>query len=225
MKRLTNIAGLSAEAVDELSARLDASPDAASAANLRKGQFIFPAEADGMACVVKVYFHRTVQHRLASALGAGNADRYVSICERLAAHGVPVPKPLLLVRRGAGFLPDRTLLAMSRFEGRMLLDELPAIEEDAERSAVLVPKVAGLIRGMVRARVVHRDLSSKNILIDDDGGLMLIDFDSSRTHLGGEAGFREKHGRDLANFVFTCRLAPRFAEAVMEALRSEPTER
>jgi tRNA A-37 threonylcarbamoyl transferase component Bud32 len=216
---------ISDQAALELCRYLDTPVDEATTVNSCKQQYIFETTADGIPTIAKVYHHRTLPHRLASALRSGNAERYARACTNLATHGVNVPEPILIAKRGSGLLPDRVLLAMTRLPGRMLLEELSAIEGDPDRIRRLVPNLHRLFDSLRQARIVHRDLSSKNILISDTDDLMLIDFDSSRTYRGTNSSFERKHLRDIENFTSTCSLAPRLAQAMREALDHNRSQR
>jgi RIO-like serine/threonine protein kinase len=221
MLRIHNIGGISAAAVRGLCAMLDEDPGKACAANIRKSQYIYQTEADGVPLFVKVYFHRTLPHRFAAWLNHANADRYADSCLHLATRGIIVPRPVLIARRGAGPLPDRTLLAMTGVEGAMLLDSLPAIENDPARIARLADGIADLFRRLGEAGVIHRDFNTKNILLSNDGHLALIDFDFARRYRSRGAAFRRKHRREIHSFVASCRLSPGLAAAVISRLETE----
>jgi len=221
MLRIHNIGGISEAAVCGLCAFFDEDPGKACAANPRKSQYVYRSEADGVPLFVKVYFHRTLAHRLASWLNHANADRYAETCLHLATRGIAVPRPVLVARRGAGPLPDRTLLAMTGVEGAMLLESLPAIENDPARIESLADGIADLFKRLGEAGVIHRDLNTKNILQADDDRLSLIDFDFARRHRTPGAAFRRKHRREIGSFVASCRLSPGLAAAVVSRLETE----
>jgi RIO-like serine/threonine protein kinase len=221
MLRIHNIGGLSPEAIRGLCAFLDEDPTRACAANIRKSQYVYQSAADGVPLFVKVYFHRTWPHRLAAWLNHANADRYADSCLQLVTRGITVPKPVLIARRGAGLIPDRTLLAMTGVEGDMLLNSLPAIENDPARIELLADAIADLFKRIGKAGVIHRDLNTKNILLTDDGRLALIDFDFARCYRSQGAAYRRKHRREIRSFVASCRASPGLASAVISRLETE----
>lgn len=203
----------------ELARFLDNPTDDFCARNLNKGQFIYLKEIEGRRMVVKVFLHKTFHHRLAAWIHQSNADRYERACLILGRLGVSVPEPLLILKSGC-FFPERTLFAMGRVEGRMLLELLPEIAADPERIAVLAPRIAGLILVLRQAGLIHRDLNTKNILVTPENQVSLIDFDFTRRPLGGKVAFLKKHRRDIQTFASTCGPATGLATAVLALVDS-----
>lgn len=214
MRRVRNIAGLSGETVRSLESHLAAEPATAWVTNVRKGQYVNLLEADGREWVVKTYFHKTWQHRLVSLLGMANADRYVKTCHSLAAAGVTVPEPALVMKLGRGPLPDATLMVMGKLPGDMLVNRLRNIEADPERLRDVAAKVASVIRALRRSRIAHRDLNAKNFLVTPDDRVSLIDFDFASSHLFPSPTFRRRHRRDMQTFLTHCGPDSPFAREV-----------
>jgi tRNA A-37 threonylcarbamoyl transferase component Bud32 len=204
MRRVRNIAGLSEATIRSLESHLDAEPATAWVTNLRKGQYVNLLEADGREWVVKTYFHKTWQHRLVSMLGMANADRYVKTCHALAAAGVTVPTPALVMKRGDGPLPGATLMVMERLPGDMLVNHLSAIEADPARMQDIARKIAAVISALRRSRIAHRDLNAKNFLVTKDNRVSLIDFDFASRHAYASPVFRRRHRRDVRTFLNHC---------------------
>ncbi len=221
MRRVGNIAGLSAEAIRALEPMLDAEPATAWVTNVRKGQYVNLAEAGGRQLVIKTYFHNSWTHRLASFLGMANADRYVKACRVLAAAGVTVPAPALVMKLGAGPLPHGTLMAMDKLPGDMLVNQLDAIQSDPARLNDIAAKVAAIILTLRRTRVAHRDLNAKNLLVTPDNRVSLIDFDFATCHRLPTPVFRRRHRRDISTFLNHCGKDSPFAAEVMRRLDSE----
>lgn len=220
MRRVRNIAGLAAASVRGLEAYLAAEPATAWVTNVRKAQYVNLSTVEGREMVVKSYFHKTWKHRFVSFLGLANADRYVRACRVLAATGVAVPAPALVMKLGPGILPHATLLVMERLPGEMLVTHLKAIEADPARLADIAAKVAGILRGLHRAKVAHRDLNAKNILVTPDNRVSLIDFDFATCYPFRGRSFRRRHARDLGTFFNHCGADSVFAREVRRFLEN-----
>lgn len=214
MMRIDNRGGLDEKGISSLLPYLSISPDAALAANPRKNQSVFESTLGEKAVIVKKYVHRAFKHRLASFIGQSNADRYSSIAEFLFEKGLPVPRPVVILKSGRGLLPEQTLFAMERADGAMLSRMLPDLENDPAAIRILVEKVSHLIRGLREAGVIHRDLNTKNFLVSEGYEVTLIDFDAASRPRRRGPDFIRRHERDISNFLSTCHGAPRFAAAV-----------
>lgn len=187
-------------------------------ANPFKHRYVFPLEADGRNLIVKVYHHGSLHYRLAAWLGVSHADRYYQHATRLAKAGVAVPEPVMLMKWGPRGLPHQTLFVMAYVDGREMAEILAEIEKSPARIETIASQVAGLIAGLKRAGVSHRDLNVKNFLISPDDKVTLIDLDSASHHGPGGASFARRHRRDIDSFLTASRSAPAFAAAVAKKL-------
>ncbi|MDF3059535.1 MAG: Lipopolysaccharide kinase (Kdo/WaaP) family [Rariglobus sp.] len=188
-------------------------------ANPFKHRYVFPLEADGQNLIVKVYHHGSLHYRLAALLGWSHADRYYRHATRLAAANVAVPGPIMLMKWGPRNLPHQTLFVMEYVDGREMTELLAEIEQSDERIKKVASQVAGLIDGLSRARVSHRDLNVKNFLVSPDDTVTLIDLDSASYHRSGGRTFARKHRRDIQSFLTASRGAPKFSAAVASKLK------
>jgi tRNA A-37 threonylcarbamoyl transferase component Bud32 len=218
MKRVENLAGLDAAAIADLEAYLEKSPKQAAVTNPRKGQALFKATIQGRPLIVKQYSHRARHHRLASFCGQGNADRYCAIAQYLQRAGLPVPTPILVLKAGAGLLPERSLYVMESVDGDMLNQQLHELDADSERVAIVARKVADLMLQLREVGVIHRDLNTKNFLLSPENALHLIDFDHASFHRIRGKRFVRRHQRDIETFLSTCVDGPKLAAAVRSSL-------
>lgn len=218
MMRIHNVGNLDASEISSLCEYLSKSPDEALVTNRRKNQYVFKTISEGKPLIVKQYLHLNLHHRLASLIGQSNADRYCSLAHFLRDLGVPVPKPLSIVRTGRGLLPEQTLYAMEHVEGSMLSTILLELETNSARMKLLAEKVARLILCLRQAGVVHRDLNTKNFLVSPLDEMTLIDFDHASRHRPQSSRFMRRHQKDIQNFLSTCHGAPRFAAEVASHL-------
>lgn len=102
-----------------------------------------------------------------------NARREFALLRELHARGLPVPRPLGLERRGAGFE-----VAMERIEGETLLERCG--DADPAGSAELAHRLGRLLARLQRAGLDHPDIHARNVLVRPDGELVAIDFHAAR---------------------------------------------
>jgi serine/threonine protein kinase len=109
---------------------------------------------------------------------------------------------------------------MERLPGEMLVTQLKAIEADPARLADIAAQVAGILRGLHRAKVAHRDLNAKNILVTPDNRVSLIDFDFATCYPFRGRAFHRRHARDLRTFFTHCGADSVFAREVRRFLET-----
>lgn len=218
MKAVRNPGSLDAAAIEELADFLHKSPEAAVVRNPRKNQSLFTANVQGRPLIAKQYVHCALKHRLASFCGQSNADRYCSISAYLRDRGLPVPAPVLLLKSGRGLLPERSLYVMESVDGEMLQRQLPALEADPERLAIVARKVVELILKLREVGVIHRDLNTKNFLLSPENEIQLIDFDHASRQAKQTRAVLKRHQRDIETFLSTCGDSPKLAESVRSLL-------
>lgn len=99
----------------------------------------------------------------------------------LCRRGLPVPTPVAarVVRDGVIYRGD--LITVCVPAARPLADWL----SDQALSAAIWRTVGATIARFHRAGVYHHDLNARNILLDADGAITLIDFDKSRLRSPG----------------------------------------
>ncbi|WP_421718294.1 3-deoxy-D-manno-octulosonic acid kinase [Algiphilus sp.] len=98
------------------------------------------------------------------------------LLEKLHAGGLPVPAPVAAgVWRGRG-----------TYRGALLMEQIRAVRAlrevlaEAPQLPAFWNAVGVLIARLHRLRVHHPDLNVTNLLVDDHGGLHIIDFDRAR---------------------------------------------
>ncbi|MGK5683398.1 diguanylate cyclase [Actinoplanes sp. URMC 104] len=114
------------------------------------------------------------------ASGPMRRRREHALLERLA--GVPG-----VVRLARWTHPDAALLADEG--GRTLAYAVAAREIDPAGVPRLAHRLAHIIAGVHARGVVHKDINPANILLDDRGSPVLVDFDASALFTENQAGF------------------------------------
>jgi len=102
--------------------------------------------------------------------------REFDVMASLYEFGLPVPRPLAALCEHHGIISSGALIT-ARIEGaQALADVLPGDRSSAE----LWSDVGQCIRHFHRAGVWHADLNARNILLDAQSRVFLIDFDRAR---------------------------------------------
>ena len=119
----------------------------------------------GRDAILKQREPRTWRHPdLDARLTKSRMSAEVRLLRRLHLHGSPVPE-LLAVDSSAGWM------VTSRVPGGPLFEHLRNGGE-----ASMLEDLGGIIRTIHEAGISHGDLTTHNILWDDEGGLSIIDF-------------------------------------------------
>jgi 3-deoxy-D-manno-octulosonic acid kinase len=108
------------------------------------------------------------------------------VLERLVAAGLPVPAPLAADVRRRGLVYTGGLITRRIPDALPLADLLP---DDTAHDG-LWRRVGACVRRFHDAGLVHADLNARNILVDGQGSVFLIDFDRARIRPGARARFR-----------------------------------
>lgn len=98
----------------------------------------------------------------------------------LATHGLPVPDPLAAMTLRSGPFYTGSLLTRRLETAETLADLLPACHQDIP----MWRDVGACIRRFHDFGLVHADLNARNILVDAEGRVFLIDFDRARISRG-----------------------------------------
>jgi 3-deoxy-D-manno-octulosonic acid kinase len=109
--------------------------------------------------------------------------REFRILEKLAVLNLPAPRPVAAICRRHGFTSTGALITLEIPNARPLEEVLPGLDANAWRT------VGACIRKFHQHGVVHLDLTVRNILIQEGGGIFVIDFDRARIHLGATRAF------------------------------------
>lgn len=111
--------------------------------------------------------------------------REFAILSRLYEQGLPVPRPVAALCEHKGLVASGSIMTMRIEAAQTLADLLPAGDgpmlagDDWQR-------VGGCIRRFHRAGAWHADLNARNILLDGDMQVYVIDFDRGRLTRGAE---------------------------------------
>ncbi len=93
---------------------------------------------------------------------------------------LPVPRPVAALCEHHGFLSTGALITGLIPNAKTLADLLPAKQADTDRSATFWGRIGKCIRQFHDAGVWHADLNARNIMLDDQLKVFLIDFDRAR---------------------------------------------
>ena len=131
------------------------------------------------------------------------------ILEQLSGEGLPVPEPLAALARRRGMFYTGSLLTR-KIAGALPLADL--MVEKSERPR-LWRRTGRCIRRFHDRGVVHADLNARNILVDLEDRIFLIDFDRARIAPGREDAYQRNMKRLKRSFQ---KLWPRAIAGRME---------
>ena len=94
--------------------------------------------------------------------------------------GLPVPKPVAALCEFHAIISSGKLMTARISSARTLADVLPGNNDSYDLDEGLWESVGKCIRRFHDAGVWHADLNARNILLDDDSQVFLIDFDRAR---------------------------------------------
>ena len=98
----------------------------------------------------------------------------------LYKQGLPVPRPVAALCEHFGLISSGSIMTMRISSAQTLADILPGNPGSPELDAVFWGSVGKCIRQFHNAGVWHADLNARNILLDDELRVFLIDFDRAR---------------------------------------------
>lgn len=141
------------------------------------------------------------RHYLWTGLERTRAFREMHLTAELHELGLPVPRPLAASVTCHGLTYEASLITVRIVGARALADLL--LSDDADPA--LLERVGATVRRFHDAGLDHVDLNARNLLVDSQGKVWLIDLDRCRRRPSGkwqEANL-ERLQRSLAKFDAT----------------------
>ena len=89
-----------------------------------------------------------------------------------------------------------------------------------DRLAVCMPRVAEQVNRLINAGILHVDLHPGNVLIEEDGGVFLVDFDKAHHVAYERSALRDLYLRRWRRAVIKHSLSPLLVELLSLYLRS-----
>jgi 3-deoxy-D-manno-octulosonic acid kinase len=103
--------------------------------------------------------------------------REFDILARLSGQGLPVPRPLAALCEHRGLISTGSIITARIAGARTLADFFPGNRSGPEPDAAFWQSVGKCIRQFHNAGAWHADLNARNILLDDEMRVHLVDFD------------------------------------------------
>ncbi len=133
----------------------------------------------------------TVALKLFRRSGDADADISSQVAQRILREGqllARVRHPNVLLVHGAGVHDDTVGLWMEYIDGKTLEELLEVQGRFSAREASLIGiKLCGALAAVHGAGVIHRDVKAQNVIREEGGRIVLMDFGSGRD-LGGQMG-------------------------------------
>jgi 3-deoxy-D-manno-octulosonic acid kinase len=131
-------------------------------------------------------------------LSASRPFRELAVLSLAGARGVPVPEVLGASSTRAGLFRHRGRIVTRLVpESRTLPAFIREKRDESRRVEDVLKKAGAAIKAMHDAGIYHADLNMNNILVTDQGRIVLIDFDNARTLDGMSAARRAANLRRL----------------------------
>ena len=113
-------------------------------------------------------------------LRLGKARHAIRMAFLLEISGIPTPRVAAAGRRLVGGVVERSYVVTERVPGGSHVDRaLCALEGEARQG--LLRATGELVGRLHREGLAHRDLKAGNLLVADDGSLVLVDLDGVRS--------------------------------------------
>ena len=110
--------------------------------------------------------------------------REYRILSALYELGLPVPQPIAAICQHHGFISTGKIITARILSAQTLADTLPGKIRNSDIIDDLWGNVGKCIRRFHDAGVWHADLNARNILLDEESQVFLIDFDRARIRPG-----------------------------------------
>lgn len=193
--------------------QLERLPEEAEVLLDRRGQTLYHFRTAGLELVSKHYRLERFATRLLALLGQSRAARSHRNGLRLLAAGVRTPRPYFHLTVG-GILPRSAVLVTAFQQGRQLPDYLGDHPESQPR---LIEQLTTLTTTLQANRLSHGDYHAKNILVDGDEDLIIVDLDGVRSH-SVTFRLRRRYLRDRQRMIGSLKDFPNFARQLDAAL-------
>ena len=115
-----------------------------------------------------------------SSVSRSRPFREYHLLAALHEQGLPVPRPIAALCEHRWFISTGAIMTARISAARTLADLLPGNNDGADTDSGLWASVGRCIRRFHEAGVWHADLNARNILLDADLDVYLIDFDRAR---------------------------------------------
>ena len=134
------------------------------------------------------------QAYLFSTVSRSRPFREFKLLAMLFEQGLPVPGPIAALCEFHGFVSTGAIIMTRIAHAQTLADVLPVSKGEPVHDAGVWASVGKCIRRFHDAGVWHADLNARNILLNDESKVFLIDFDRARFTPGkavnGEANLK-----------------------------------
>lgn len=169
-----------------------------SATRLKAGNTatVIRTQIAGQDVVIKRYNIKNWRHALSRCWRASRARHSWRNANLLAFIGINTPKPLAFIEKRYGWFRATAYFICEYVEAEELLDcyqhRAPLPHEMQQISAIFQ-----LLR---KARISHGDMKAQNLLLTEDGKVLLIDLDAMK-ECSSEQQADKMHQRDVSRFI------------------------
>ncbi|KAJ2865097.1 serine/threonine-protein kinase bud32 [Coemansia asiatica] len=177
---------------------------------------VYKTEISGRPVVAKQRFSKTYRHPdLDRKLTRGRMNQEARSLKRCLDNGILVPQVVRVDK-------DASTLFIEYIEGQTLKEWILGNDDEAKESEFM-KEAGGILHRMHANNIVHGDLTTSNILVDDKGQLVLIDFGLSQISAMAEDKAVDLYVLERA-FISTHPNSEKLFALVLEAYKAENTD-
>jgi len=137
-------------------------------------QRLYSVSLKGQPCIVKERFKKLYRHPdLDAKLTARRSNTEVRIMRKCRQYGLDTPEIYM-------FDADNYRIFMERVAGKTIKDHLRAIDlsdpSNLQIAQELAASIGGVLAKLHTNNIVHGDLTTSNMMLRDNGSLVLLDF-------------------------------------------------
>ena len=175
----------------------------------------------GRSYILKRYNQKPLGYRLMHLLMTPRAILSWSNGHVLRLFGVPTPRPVACLLLKTGWLVRRGYLLMEKITGASLSN----VSEDrmSDATQLLPRQFAQRWWELDALGATHGDMKASNLIIDQQGLLVLIDLDSLQFNRS-DSDQLSRQTKDMKRFMRNWKALPKVMAAYQEALASWPTK-
>lgn len=183
--------------------------DSGKRINDKGHQSVSECKIDGRSYIIKRYAASSPLSAIRLLLGRSRVDTSFRYADKLQAHGLAVATHWLVIKHLTAS-NSRAYLVMEKAPGISMFEYVkPGADLVLHEAAI--NNAAKLIADLHKQGIAHGDLHTRNLIIDYDNNVKLIDFDNTRYSMSGVQ-------KDLKRFREAVAVSSSYEPRMVEAL-------
>jgi tRNA A-37 threonylcarbamoyl transferase component Bud32 len=154
---------------------------------------------NGRDIVIKRYNHQDLWHSLRHTVKGSRARKCWRFGHILTAAGIACAAPLGMIEERTSGIVRQSYIINAFVEGPLLYVPMNDPNTSQQQRKTIVEKAERVLKQLGENRLTHSDMKSANIIITDDGPV-LIDLDSMRQHRNKGPYFKNRYEKMVRTF-------------------------